>query len=86
MPTKNSDGSCLSCMHYERMYRVCKFDYPKGFRKAAGKPRPVALRIGEATDVRTFRCPDYLGWEVSLLPFTTSRQVELPIATASASE
>ena len=86
MPTKNSDGSCLSCMHFERMYRVCKFDFPKGFRKAATHARPATLRLEAATDVRTFRCPDYLGWEVSLLPFTTPVRAELPIATAAASD
>lgn len=63
-------------MHFDRVYSACKYDFPKGMSKksaAASLRRGAAIqRITPKTDVRTFRCGDYLGWETGLLPFSTT--------------
>jgi hypothetical protein len=51
------------------MFSVCKFDYPRGFGpKAVRCTAPP--RVTRTTDIRTFRCGDYLNWESGLLPFS----------------
>lgn len=59
-------GSCLTCMHYDRIYRSCRYD-----RIQAGENPGAAPRLDSTVDVRTFRCADYLSWENELLPFTS---------------
>ena len=75
MPPSKPTGSCLDCMHFERMFSACKFDFPRGFGKTA-KRTAKPERITPTTDVRTFRCQDYLGWETGLLPFNTTPPAE----------
>lgn len=63
-------------MHFDRVFGACKYDFPKGMSKkvAAASLRrgAAAQRITPRTDVRTFRCGDYLSWETGLLPFSTT--------------
>lgn len=71
-------------MHFERMFSACKFDYPRGFGKNA-KRTAKPERITASTDIRTFRCADYLSWETGLLPFSTaatSEGVDVPAESA----
>jgi hypothetical protein len=65
-----NSGSCLSCMHFDRMFRGCKYDQPRGAKKAKRTPAGPP-RISAQTDLYSFRCGDYLAWETGLLPFTT---------------
>ena len=60
-----NQGCCLTCLHYDRMYRACRYDL-----RDQDKHPDAPKRLDAVADVRTFRCPDYLGWENELLPFT----------------
>ncbi len=55
-------------MHFERVDHACRFD--------TASKRGEAPRIAPGTDVRTFRCADYLGWENESLPFAPSGNVK----------
>jgi hypothetical protein len=78
---EKADANCLSCLHFERTYRSCKFDAPRGPKalRAAG----IAPRISATTDPRFFRCGDYLAWETALLPFTTPAK---PVASTASGD
>ena len=66
MTDDRSTPNCLTCLHFERMYRLCRYD-----REASSQSPP---RITHRTDLRTFRCEDYLGWEPEPLPFTMPKR------------
>ncbi len=63
---QGAQASCLSCLHFERMFRACKFDALR-----AKGPR-VAPRILPQTDIRAHRCADFHSWETGLLPFSAT--------------